>query len=66
MWPQKRLNCDHDPKRHSPSYGAPVTTRAMKPSFSLLITFQDPKFYTELNTKTKLDWGAEIICGIRA
>lgn len=28
----------------------------MKPSFSLLIPFQDPKSYTELNTKTKLDW----------
>lgn len=36
-------------------------TGAIKSSFSLLIPFQDPKSYTELNTKTKLDWGSEIL-----
>lgn len=39
---------------------------AQKPSFSLLIPFQDPKSYTELNKKTKLGHGAEIIHWIRA
>lgn len=34
---------------------------AKKPSFSFLIPFQDTKSYTELNKKTKLDRGAEIM-----
>jgi len=45
-----------------PPMGLLLQLGAMKPSFSLLIPSQDPKSYTELNTKTTLDWGAEILC----